>query len=117
MQAGKGIISKFRRSYRLRSQQARIVRGQLDNSTYPEIICGDFNDVPNSYTYFTIKGDRQDAFVNKSFGLGRTFVSISPTLRIDYIQANKNFDILQYKKTRLNYSDHFPLIADFAIPR
>lgn len=113
VEASKGIIAKFRRSYGLRSLQADLVRSQLDNSKYPEIICGDFNDVPNSYTYFTIKGERQDAFVNRSFGLGRTFVFISPTLRIDYILASKQFEILQYKKTKLPYSDHFPVMADF----
>lgn len=114
--AGRGIIAKFRKSYSLRSRQADLVQQQLANSAYPEIICGDFNDVPNSYTYFTIKGNRQDAFVEKSFGLGRTFVFISPTLRIDYILANNDFKVLQYKKTKLPYSDHFPLIADLEIP-
>jgi endonuclease/exonuclease/phosphatase family metal-dependent hydrolase len=113
LEASKTIISKFRRSYSMRSQQATIVRKLLDNSQYPEIICGDFNDVPNSYTYFTIKGNRQDAFVQQSFGLGRTFVFISPTLRIDYILADRAFDVLQYKKTKLPYSDHFPVMADF----
>lgn len=115
VEASKGIIAKFRRSYGMRSLQADLVSKQLDSSIYPEIICGDFNDVPNSYTYFTIKGDRQDAFVNRSFGLGRTFVFISPTLRIDYILADRRFEILQYKKTKLPYSDHFPLMADFKI--
>ena len=113
MNAGKGIISKFRRSYSLRSRQADIVRGYLDSSKYPEIICGDFNDVPNSYTYFTVKGIRQDAFVEKGFGLARTFVFISPTLRIDYMLASKQFKVIQYKKVELPYSDHFPLVSDF----
>jgi len=113
LEASKTIISKFRASYSFRSQQANILRNILDTSSYPEIISGDFNDVPNSYTYFTIKGDRQDAFVKKSFGLGRTFIFISPTLRIDYILADKSFNVLQYKKTKLPYSDHFPVMADF----
>lgn len=116
VEVGKGIIEKFKRSYSVRSRQADIVKEQLDKSPYPEIICGDFNDVPNSYTYFTIKGDRQDIFVKKGFGLGRTFIGISPTLRIDYILADKSLAVLQYSKTRLPYSDHFPLIADFIIP-
>jgi endonuclease/exonuclease/phosphatase family metal-dependent hydrolase len=113
--ASKGIISKFRRSYARRSLQADLVRSSLDSSKYPEIICGDFNDVPNSYTYSTIKGARQDAFVEKGFGLGRTFVFISPTLRIDYMLPAKIFEVLQYKKVKLPYSDHFPLISDFRI--
>lgn len=114
--AGRGIVKKFRYSYKHRSNQADIVRGQLDKSNYPEIICGDFNDVPNSYTYFTVKGNRQDAFVEKGFGLGRTFVFISPTLRIDYILANPRFQVVQCKKAKLPYSDHFPVIADFNMP-
>ena len=109
----KVIISKFRRSYGLRSLQADLVRQHLDSSKYPEIICGDFNDVPNSYTYFTIKGERQDAFVRKGFGLGRTFIFISPTLRIDYMLPSREFEVLQYKKVKLPYSDHFPLVSDF----
>ena len=113
MEAGRGIIEKFRKSYELRSVQADMVRKQLDTSRFPEIICGDFNDVPNSYTYFTIKGARKDAFVEKSFGLGRTFFFISPTLRIDYILGNSKFEFTQYKKTKLPYSDHFPVVSDF----
>jgi endonuclease/exonuclease/phosphatase family metal-dependent hydrolase len=116
MEASKSIISKFRRSYLLRSSQAEIVRSKLDSSIYPEIISGDFNDVPNSYTYFTIRGNRQDAFIKKGFGLGRTFVFISPTLRIDYVLADKAFKVLQYHRTKLPYSDHFPIIADFELP-
>jgi endonuclease/exonuclease/phosphatase family metal-dependent hydrolase len=115
LEASKTIVSKFRTSYHFRSQQARILRNLLDSSNYPEIVCGDFNDVPNSYTYFTVKGDRQDAFVKKSFGLGRTFIFISPTLRIDYIMADKDFEVLQYQKAKLPYSDHFPVMADFKL--
>lgn len=114
--AGKDIAKKFKYSYIYRSEQADTVRARLDKSDYPEIICGDFNDVPNSYTYFTIRGNRKDAFVEKGFGLGRTFVFISPTLRIDYILANPGFTVLQCKKAKLPYSDHFPVIADFRLP-
>ncbi|MBE7173881.1 MAG: endonuclease/exonuclease/phosphatase family protein [Williamsia sp.] len=116
LKAGKGIVKKFRTSYKYRSIQADIVREKLDSSHYPEIICGDFNDVPNSYTYFTIKGNRQDAFIESGFGLGRTYVFISPTLRIDYILADPAFQVMQCKKAKLPYSDHFPVIADFQLP-
>jgi endonuclease/exonuclease/phosphatase family metal-dependent hydrolase len=115
LQAGKGILSKFRQAYRIRYLQADQVREQLDLSDYPTIITGDFNDVPNSYTYFTIKGDFQDAFVKKSWGLGRTFFFISPTLRIDYVLTDKNFEVLQYKRDLVPYSDHYPVITDISL--
>ncbi len=116
LQAGKGIAKKFRYSYLFRSTQADIVRALLDQSPLPNIICGDFNDIPNSYTYSTIRGKMQDAFVQQGFGLGRTFVFISPTLRIDYILADPGFTVLQCKKAKLPYSDHYPVMADFRLP-
>jgi endonuclease/exonuclease/phosphatase family metal-dependent hydrolase len=115
VQASKGIMYKFRGAYFARHVQADFVRKQLDSSAYPTIITGDFNDVPNSYTYFTVKGNYQDAFIKKGFGLGRTFYFISPTLRIDYILAAKEFKVLQYKRDLVPYSDHYPLVADIKI--
>jgi endonuclease/exonuclease/phosphatase family metal-dependent hydrolase len=116
METSKGVLKKFRSAYALRSKQAELVRMELDSSPYPEIICGDFNDVPNSFTYFKIKGNRNDAFLKKGFGISRTFTSLSPTLRIDYILANKKMEVLQFKKQRVYYSDHFPLVADLRLP-
>lgn len=116
LEASKSVIKKLRTAYALRRIQSDLVREQIDQSPYPMIICGDFNDVPNSYTYFHILGSRQDAFIEKGFGIGRTYVNISPTLRIDYIMAHQEFHVLQCSKFPLPYSDHHPVIADFQIP-
>ena len=78
-------------------------------------MCGDFNDVPNSYTYFTIRKDWQDAFLQKGFGIGRTYVHISPTLRIDYILASPAFNVLQCRKFSTPWSDHNPVVADMKL--
>lgn len=115
VEASKSLIRKLRQGYSLRGDQVDIVRGKLDSCPVPEIICGDFNDVPNSYTYFRIRGDRRDAFVEKEGGLGRTFTNISPTLRIDYVMADRQFEIVQYKRKLLPYSDHYPVIADLRL--
>ena len=113
--ASKSIAMKLRYAFRHRADQAMQVREQLDKCPYPGVICGDFNDVPNSYTYYNIRGDWQDAFLKKGFGIGRTYVNISPTLRIDYILANSDLDILQCTRFINGYSDHHPVIADFRI--
>ena len=106
------IFSKLRRGFSRRSVQANAIREQLKQSKHPVIFCGDFNDVPNSYTYYTIRGNMQDAFLKKGSGIGRTFTSISPTLRIDYILASKDFHIDQFNRIVKNYSDHYMLVAD-----
>ncbi|HQW85067.1 MAG TPA: endonuclease/exonuclease/phosphatase family protein [Ferruginibacter sp.] len=109
----RAILYKLKQAYRSRSQQAEILASKIKQSPYPVIVCGDMNDVPNSYTYFTIKDNLQDAFLEKGSGLGRTFRFISPTLRIDYILANKNFKVKKFNKIEVPYSDHYPIIADF----
>jgi endonuclease/exonuclease/phosphatase (EEP) superfamily protein YafD len=87
----------------------------LGDSPYPVLFCGDLNDVPNSYTYSTVRGRMQDAFLKKGFGIGRTFSAISPTLRIDYIFADDHFKIKQFNRLVKHYSDHFMLVADIEL--
>lgn len=115
LMASKSIAKKLGYAFRHRGDQAEEVRAQLDKSPYPSIICGDFNDVPNSYTYFTIRKDWQDAFIKKGFGIGRSYKFISPTLRIDYILASPAFNILQCRRYPLPWSDHNPVVADMEL--
>lgn len=115
LEASKTILSKIIKAYRSRSGQAEQVRQEIDKSPYPVIICGDFNDVPNSYTYFSIRGDLQDAFLARGSGIGRTLRIIGPTLRIDYILADKSLPISQFKKFNVPYSDHYPIMADILL--
>jgi endonuclease/exonuclease/phosphatase family metal-dependent hydrolase len=112
LKGSRTIVHKLKSAYYFRSLEAELVQQKIKESPYPAIVCGDFNDVPNSYTYFTIKGDLQDAFLHKGTGLGRTFQYLSPTLRIDYILADKKFKVEQYNRLKVPYSDHYPIVAD-----
>ena len=111
----KSIISKLKRGFIKRSHQSERVKEEMDKSPYPVIICGDFNDVPNSYAYCKIGDELQNAFVEKGIGFGRTFSGISPTLRIDNIFTDKKFTIEQFTKVSKKLSDHFPIIADVSL--
>ena len=115
LQNSRNIFSKLKRAVIIRSQQAQIVEKEIAKSTYPTILTGDFNDVPNSYTYFTIKNGMQDLFLQKGFGIGRTFAGISPTLRIDYIMASDHFTVQKFDRVVKNLSDHYMLVADLKL--
>lgn len=111
--AAKGVFGKVRRGFTYRKEQADIIKEVLSNDPYPTILTGDFNDVPNSYTYATIRGDKlRDIFLEKGFGVGRTFNAISPTLRIDYLFATKEFETVQFNRIVKNLSDHYMLVTD-----
>lgn len=111
------VLGKIKRAYALRSQQAEMLRAAIDTSQYPVLLCGDFNDVPNSYSYFEAKGNLQDAFLQKGTGIGRTFQFISPTLRIDYMMADKRFNIEQFSKLDYKYSDHYAQVMDVSLTK
>jgi endonuclease/exonuclease/phosphatase family metal-dependent hydrolase len=113
----KTIFSKLKRGVSNRSIQADIISQVLEDSPHPLIFCADLNDVPNSYAYFTVKGKMQDAFLKKGFGIGRTFSSLSPTLRIDYIFADKDFTIRQFNRIVRKSSDHYMIEADLELKK
>lgn len=105
-------FTKLRHYDSVHSNQAFALKNFANNSPVPVIISGDFNATPSSFTYHTIKGNLQDAFVQKGFGIGRTYSSLSPTLRIDFLLLDNSFEVVRYKCPTLYLSDHFPLITD-----
>ncbi len=113
--ATKQGIRTLRQAYVYRSIQADIVRDEINKSPYPVVMCGNLGDIPNSHAYFTVRGNLQDAFIKKGAGFGGTFSFISPTLRIDYIFADKHFKVQQFDRPKIPYSDHYPIIADITL--
>ena len=112
LQKSKSLIGKFKNGFLKRQLQADRVKTEIDASPYPILLCGDFNDVPNSYAYQKIGDGLQNAFVKKGAGLGRTFTGIAPTLRIDNIFLDQKYQVDQYTRIQKKLSDHFPIITD-----
>jgi endonuclease/exonuclease/phosphatase family metal-dependent hydrolase len=115
-QQSRNILSKIKAGLLRRADQADVVREVAEHSPNPVILCGDFNDVPNSYAYTTIQQGLKDAFVEKGMGWSRTFSQISPTLRIDYILFDPSYNAYQYSCTPRVLSDHFPITATLYDP-
>jgi endonuclease/exonuclease/phosphatase family metal-dependent hydrolase len=117
LENSRNILSKLKKGFSYRSIQADIVHRIIEDSPHPVIVCADLNDVPNSYAYFTVRSNMQDAFLKKGFGVGRTFSSLSPTLRIDYIFTDKHFRIKQFSRITKKYSDHYMLVSDLELKK
>lgn len=104
------IGSKYRRGIKMRAVQARMMRGKIDESPYPVIVCGDFNDTHTSYAYNKVKGNRKDAFKSSGRGIGRTYIGEQlPSFRIDYILHSKSFKSYNFTVHDVLYSDHLPI--------
>ena len=113
----KNIAAKFKSGFIKRKWQSERLAIAIAKSPYPVVVCGDFNDVPNSYAYHTIGHNLQNSFAEKGSGMGRTFANISPTLRIDNIFADKQFSVTQYTRVKRKMCDHFPIITDLVLKR
>jgi endonuclease/exonuclease/phosphatase family metal-dependent hydrolase len=112
LKESKSIISKLKKGFLERKIQSERIKEEMDKSPYPVIVCGDFNDLPNSYAYATIGKGMKNTFAEKGSGIGRTFSGISPTLRIDNIFVADKFEIEQFLRIPKKLSDHFPIFAD-----
>jgi endonuclease/exonuclease/phosphatase family metal-dependent hydrolase len=109
------ILRKIKNSYELRNQQASTLRAYIDTSPYPVIVCGDVDDVPNSFAYFKVRGRLKDAFLERGAGMGGTYQFFSPTLRIDHLFTDPKFRVRQFSRQKLIYSDHYPILADIEL--
>jgi len=100
------VAGKFKNSYTMRAGQVDSIRKAMDNSPYPMVIAGDFNDTPVSYTYRTISAGMDDAFLKCSRGIGATYIPF-PLVRIDYILYSPDLiSARSYQRIRVKGSDH-----------
>ncbi len=107
----KTVARKIGRAFKERALQAQMISRHIENSAYPVIVCGDFNDTPVSYVYQKMRGDLKDAFVESGKGFSGTYNGKLPSFRIDYILFDPKFEAYNFERDKLNLSDHFPIVT------
>ena len=111
----KEVGSKYKRAVQLRAKQVREIRKYIDDWPHKVLICGDFNDIPTSYSYQTLKGNLLDAFVESGIGIGRTYDGNLPSMRIDNIFISKDFEAYNFQTIDQQLSDHLPISCELGI--
>lgn len=112
----KKILQRISTAFRFQQQQAEILREHRNNCKYPVIICGDMNNSAFSYVYRVMKGDLNDTFEKAgNRGFGKTYNFRFYPARIDYIFADKVFEIKSHESfPDFVNSDHFPVVSRMA---
>lgn len=114
----KDIADKLKEAFIRRSRQVDEIVAVIQQSPYPVIITGDFNDTPVSYTYRRLRRQNlEDAFVTSGSGIGNTYVAKIPLFRIDYILYSQELQSFYFDSPKTILSDHYPLKCEFSFRR
>ena len=105
----KNILRRLKNAFIKRAKQADIISAHIAHCHYPVIVCGDFNDTPDSYAYKTISKGLKDAYCESGKGIGSTYNGKIPFLRIDFILHSPKFNAYNFKVNKDDLSDHFPV--------
>jgi len=105
-------VAKFRHFLPRHAGQARETKNFIERLGTPIIFCADLNSVPSSWAYWHLSQNLKDAFLEKGSGLGKSYATWMPQLRIDYILMSPDFDVQQMHMLSPEISDHSAIIAD-----
>jgi endonuclease/exonuclease/phosphatase family metal-dependent hydrolase len=111
----RNIYQRLSSAFVKRSVQSKIIIKHIQNSPYPIILCGDFNDSPNSYCYREFSSVLDDSFKESGSGIGKTYIGSFPSFRIDYIFHSDEFRSIDYRTLNEKYSDHHAIISKLII--
>lgn len=111
----KSILKKLKIGYEWRRKQVVDIKTEMNKSPHPVVLCGDFNDQPNSYAYTHLLEGLEDPYLTHGSGIGNTFTGLLPILRIDHIFTDKSLVSNQFIRVKKRYCDHYPLVGDFSL--
>lgn len=111
----KETFVNLRNGFNNRATQTPKLHETIKQSPYLVISVGDFNDTPLSYTYNQVSKGLRDAFIEKGNGAGFTYRGKYPSYRIDFIFHDKILICNSFDIVKINYSDHYPIIASFSL--
>jgi endonuclease/exonuclease/phosphatase family metal-dependent hydrolase len=115
VEGSKNIITRLRMGYQRRAAQVDLVKDNMIACDYPKLVCGDFNDIPVSYTYRQLSAGMKDAFCEAGRGLETTYKGSMPSFRIDYLLYDNPMRAIRYHSRNDVPSDHKLLVTELQI--
>ncbi|MBZ0255882.1 endonuclease/exonuclease/phosphatase family protein [bacterium] len=97
------------------SNVQEIIQFADEHKDIPIILCGDFNDTPNSEVHLRLKERFSDAWESAGGGDGFTYSSVKPSKRIDFVFVTDSVHVKHAKVLTTEASDHLPLFFEFDV--
>lgn len=105
------LFKRLRKSFKVQQKEIDILTNHIKACKYKVILAGDMNNIAYSWAYKKLKTNLQDTFLEAGNGFGKTFSFKGFPLRIDFIFADKDINIIDHKNYKNRYSDHYPITA------
>ena len=110
-----GIVRHHQKFSIERARQAKLIKAHQEKSPHKAIICGDFNETPQSYVFTILKKDMQDSFQEEGAGIASTFGERIPALRIDHLLVSEALEVLDHTISRSEFSDHYLVVVEVGL--
>ena len=109
----KFYLKKLSASAQKRAPQAELVSEFIkENSNISTIVCGDFNDIPLSYTHYVISDGLTDCYQKRGRGFGFSYCHNAMRVRIDHILCSPDINPIKcWVDSDIKLSDHYPIIS------
>lgn len=109
----KVLVKKLAEAAAIRAPQADSINSYLARRPYIyKVVCGDFNDIPLSYTHHVLTRQLHDAFTESGRGFGVSYHKNKFLFRIDHLLVS---DALKTQNcavdASIQASDHYPIWA------
>ena len=109
------IARKLRNGFTARAHQVEALLSHVQQSPYPVVVCGDLNDVPYSYTYFSLRDHLMSTFEEAGRGFGFSYNGKLFFLRIDNQFFSEALQAHRFTTHHeVHFSDHFPVEAEYS---
>lgn len=105
-------LPQYREAIGLRGREAEQLRTMIEGETQPVLVMGDLNSTMHSWAYRHLKAaGLQDAFLQTGREWGGTFHARFPLVRIDFVLAGPEWEVVTATVPDATFSDHRPLVV------
>ncbi|TDM00568.1 MAG: hypothetical protein C4K58_05050 [Flavobacteriaceae bacterium] len=109
------LLKKLKRGFEYHTGQLSLLEPHIKDQSAAVILGGDLNSVPFSSEYLSISNHLQDLFPKAGVGFSTSYSTPYFPLRIDYFFGSKKILAQKYSVEPGNFSDHKPIVLEFAI--
>lgn len=118
LQLSKFFYHSYSEASKERGNQLEAIEDAIEESPYPVILAGDFNETSSSFIYRAINETLMNSFETNGSGFGFTFHSKIQAIafRIDHLFYSDDFDCNSFNTlSKWDLSEHKPIEAIFSI--